>query len=228
MDVVEDKGGIFPTHITGIMLETTVGLKELSELQFSASLGFSSVFKQKILEPFDLLNPESGHQSAIDLRLAYLPDQFKDNQFGMTISYADLSVLEDLVILPNLESVQQYSASLYVDWRFSGWRLISSVVHTINELKRETESERDRIVLAYGQAEYMPDKRWTVFSRLENIRGKNSRYLSIFPDAIVSRQMIGARLDLNKSQALSFEVSRVKTLQQRLPQYLLQWSTVFP
>ena len=229
MDVVEDEGGIFPTHISGVMLEKSINLKSMSELQLSASLGVSSAFKQQMLKPFDLLKPEAGHQPAIDMRLAFLPDQLKENQLGLTLGYADLSVIDSLQTMPELEQVYQLFASVYIDWKIDRWRVISSVANVRNRLNLKAETVRDNLQLSYIQAEFSIDKKWTGFTRLENIAGKNkSVYLSLFPDAIVNRQVAGVRLDLNQSQALSVELSRVQTIQQSFTQFLMQWSMVLP
>ena len=227
VDLAEDFGGIFPTHILGLLFESSFAGGGQDEFQLSASMGITSVLNRQKLEPLDLLAPESGHQSTVDARLAYLPDQLKENQFGITLSYAELPVAEDQIADLGLDSVTQLTSSFYVDWRFSALRVISSLARSSNQLNRLVGVERGWFLLAYTQLEYAMDARWTAFGRLEKVSRKNdAEYLSLFPDAILERKMIGARLDLNETQALSVEASSVSTAQKSFSQYLLQWSMV--
>jgi len=229
-ELFEDEGGVLQTHISGIMLETNHTLKNVAEIQLFASVGKASTLGDEQLEPFDLLDPSSDDEFSVDVRLAYLPDQFSENQFGLMLSWADLTIKDNqLAISQGLEHVGQFTSGVYVDWRFQGWRVLSSVVHIVNQMKKQSGSHRDSFYSGYLQAEYEFDQKWTVFSRFEDTANEsNSDYLALFPHSVTERRMFGVRFDVAKRHALTVEVSHAENSLDDFGQLLLQWSAVYP
>jgi hypothetical protein len=82
----EDEGGILPTHVSGVMFESSHALPGSADFRTSLSLGAAPVIDRNELKPFDLLDPSSNNKAAADIRLAYLPDQLEENQAGVVLS----------------------------------------------------------------------------------------------------------------------------------------------
>lgn len=232
----EDDGGVLPTHITGFMLETSNSLKRAAGLQTTLSFGAAPVIGEHELEPFDLLETDSDHGAAADIRLAFLPDQLGDNQAGLIMSWADLKVdgnetAEQLGLL----RVEQYTIGAYLDWRWQDWKILTSVLYVNNQDQLQTQTLKDTFVSGYIQAEYDFHQDWTLYGRFEESSDtEDSVYLSLFPNIIADRQVLGLRFDFARSQALTLEVSRIiefagaDTQKDSFGQALLQWSTVLP
>jgi hypothetical protein len=232
----EDDGGVLPTHITGFMFDTSSNLKRESGLQTVFSFGAAPVIGENALEPFDLLEPDSDHGAAVDLRLAFLPDMLGDNQVGIILSWADLKVDENLTAEQlGLLRVEQYTIGAYLDWRWEDWRILTSVAYVDNQDELQTQTLKDDFVSGYIQAELNFHQNWILYGRLEESSGsEDSLYLTLFPNTIADRQVLGLRFDFAKLQALTLEVSRTieftgeDTQSDRFGQALLQWSTVLP
>ena len=226
----EDEGGILPTHVTGLMLETMHNLQGTDGFQTTISFGVTSVIGDLELKPFDLLDSSSEHKAAVDVRLAYLPDQLGENQFGLLLNWSNL-VVDDSPIAQQqgLQSVEQGVIGVYADWRRQDWRILANLTYVDNQMIMQVEEQADTFFAAYFQAEYELDQEWKVFGRVEDTHGaENSEYLELFPNAIIERQMLGLRFDFYTKHALTLEVSNIGTQSLDLDQAWLQWSAVLP
>lgn len=226
----EDDGGVLPTHVSGLLLQTAYPVENTADFQLAFSFGAAPVIDRNQLRPFDLLDPRSGNRAAADIRLAYLPDALGENQAGLLLGWSDLEVDgSGIAEQQGLRYVEQYTIGAYLDWRWQDWRIISSVTPVINRLKRETRNRTDRFLSAYLQTEYTFDVDWTLFGRLEETTDNNSSdYLELFPNSVSDRQLLGLRFDFDTNQALTFEASHAETQSDDFEQVLLQWSAVFP
>ena len=113
----EDEGGPIPTHITGLLLETGHIRKDSSGYQFSASAGFAPVLTESGLEPFEPWNSSSDHGAAVNFRLAFLPDYFGNNQFGILGGWSDIEIDSDnFASQIGTESVEQLQFGVYMNW----------------------------------------------------------------------------------------------------------------
>ena len=231
----EDDGGVLPSHISGLMLETSNSLKGASGLQTTLSFGAAPKIGENELEPFDLLETGSDHGAAVDLRLGFLPDQWGENQAGLIMGWADLKIDgNETAEQVGLQSVEQYTIGAYLDWNWPSWRVIGTVVYVNNQDKLQTQTLKDTFTSAYIQAEYNFHQDWILYGRLEESNDtEDSLYLTLFPNTIADRQVLGLRFDFAKNQALTLEVARViefaeADTQDRFGQAMLQWSTVLP
>jgi hypothetical protein len=232
----EDDGGVLPTHITGFMLDTSSNLKQESGIQAVLSFGAAPVIGEDALEPFNLLDSDSDHGAAADLRLALLPDLLGDNQVGLILSWADLKIDENQTAEQlGLLRVEQYTIGAYLDWRWEDWRILTSVAYVDNQDELQTQTLKDDFVSGYLQAEYYFHPNWILYGRLEESSGtEDSLYLTLFPNTIADRQVLGLRFDFAKLQAITLEVTRTiefagaDTQTDRFGQMWLQWSTVLP
>lgn len=226
----EDEEGIVPAHVTGVMLETMHDLQGSDSFQTTISFGKTSVIGDLELVPFDLLDLSSKHSEAVDIRLAYLPDQFGDNQFGLLLKWSDLVVDDSPVAeLQGLEKVEQGVIGAYVDWRIRDWKVLANLSYINNEMIKQAQDQTDVFFAAYFQAEYVFHPQWTVFGRVEDTPGaRDSEYLELFPASIIERQMLGLRFDFYRNNALTLEISNVATQTIDSDQLWFQWSAVLP
>lgn len=226
----EDEGGILPAHVTGLMLETIHELQGTDGFLTTVSLGATAVIGDQELIPFDLLDASSKHKAAVDIRLAYLPDQLGENQFGLLLNWSNL-VVDDSPIaeLQGLQRVEQGIIGVYVDWRRQNWRILSNLTYVDNHMIKQAQNNADTFFAAYLQAEYEFNQAWTFFGRIEDTTGAdNSEYLALFPSAVTKREMLGLRFDFYINHALTLEVSNIETQMVDFDQAWLQWSAVFP
>ncbi|MBE9564629.1 MAG: hypothetical protein IMF17_05235 [Proteobacteria bacterium] len=226
----EDEGGILPTHVTGVMLETMHDLQGSDGFQTTISFGATTVIGDFELVPFDLIDAGSNHKEAVDLRLAYLPDQLGENQIGLLLSWSNLVVDGNAIAeSQGLQSVEQGVVGAYADWRSQEWRILANLTYVDNQMIMQVQEQTDTFFAAYFQAEYELDQEWKVFGRLENTYyGENSEYINLFSNAITERQMLGLRFDFYRKHALTLEVSKVGTQTLDFNQAWLQWSAVLP
>lgn len=232
----EDEGGVLPTHITGLMLDTTTSLKRESGLQTVLSFGTAPVIGENALEPFDLFDSDTDHGPAVDLRLAFLPDLLGDNQAGIIMSWADLKIDQNPTAGQiGLLRIEQYTIGAYLDWRWKDWRILTSVAAVNNRDELQTQTVDDDFVSGYIQAEFNFHQNWILYGRLEESSGtEDSIYLTLFPNTIADRQVLGLRFDFARLQAITLEVTRTiefagsDTETDRFGQVFLQWSTVLP
>ena len=231
LEQFEDDGGVMPTHSTGLLFETAHKLEDTADLRLAISAGAAPTIDNDELKPFDLLDPGSSNRAAIDMRLAWLPDQLDENQIGLILNWSELEVDGNHdAEQQGLRRVEQVSVGVYLDWRRQAWRFLSSVAPVINRMKRRAQNQTDSFLSGYFQAEYELKHDWTVFGRLEQTNNTGSSdYIGLFPHTVTDRQMLGLRFDLAREHALSLEVSRAETpADGDFEQYLLQWSAVFP
>ncbi|NOQ87630.1 MAG: hypothetical protein GQ550_01795 [Gammaproteobacteria bacterium] len=226
----EDEGGILPAHVSGLMLETMHNLQGADGFQATISFGATSVIGDLELIPFDLLDASSKHRTAVDIRLAYLPDQLGENQFGLLLNWSNLVVDGSRIAeQQGLQRVEQGVIGVYADWRRQDWRILANLTYVDNQMIKQVQDQTDTFIAAYFQAEYEVNQEWIVFGRVEGTHGaENSEYLELFPSAIIERQMLGLRFDFYRKHALTLEVSNVGTQSVDLDQAWLQWSAVFP
>lgn len=226
----EDEGGIVPAHVTGVMLETMHDLQGSASFQTTISFGLTSVIGDLELVAFDLLDDSSKHKEAVDIRLAYLPDQFDDNQFGLLLKWSDLVVDDNPIAeLQGLQQVEQGVIGVYVDWRMRDWKVLANLSYLNNQMIKQAQEQTDTFFAAYLQAEYVFNQKWTAYGRVEDTPGaEDSEYLELFPFAIIERQMLGLRFDFFSNNALTLEVSNVETQSISSDQVWFQWSAVIP
>ena len=226
----EDEGGIVTTHISGVMLEAMHKLQGTAGFQTTFAFGATSVIGEHELVPFDWLDARSGHEAAVDLRLAYLPDQLGENQLGLLLNWSNMVVDGNQIAeQQGLESVEQGSLGVYVDWRKQDWRILANLTYINNQMKKQVQDQTDSFSAVYFQAEYEFNQDWKVFGRVEDTAGAdNSEYLELFPFAIIERQMLGLRFDFYTNNALTVELSNVKLQTDEFGQAWLQWTAVLP
>ncbi|MGD2160125.1 MAG: hypothetical protein PVG94_03005, partial [Gammaproteobacteria bacterium] len=228
----EDFSGFLPTHISGLLAETSIKPGNAKDYQIVFSLGAAPTIGNNQLKPFDFLGDDNDpdHGAAGNLRLSYLPDQFDNNQVGLILSWSHLMIDDSqTAVQQGLRDVDQYTVGAYLDWRLEKLKLLSSLIQVRNEMHLQNRNETDAFISGYLQSEYELEQDLTVFGRLEGTSNiEDSSYLELFPNSILERKMLGVRFDIFKQHAIKIEFSRVTTRSSDFDQMMLQWSAVLP
>jgi len=231
----EDDSGPMPSHVTGLWLEREYSVNDQSAVSLGLVAGLAPKFEGGHLEPFDFLDPESGHDMTVSARVVYRPDILSTNQIGLALAHNDIAVVsESDPNLANLNAIRQVTIGLFSDWAWGAWRLSTSWVYFDVELQYGNGDVQDDFILGYVHGEYEAAKSWTVFGRTETGFGEdNSPYLQLLPSVIAHRNMLGVRWDFANSHSLTLELADTSRQGDSLEhdnfkELRLQWSAVFP
>jgi hypothetical protein len=231
----EDESGPMPSHITGLTLEHDIERSNNSTIGISLAAGLGAKFEGQELVPFDFLDSKSDHDFALNYRMTYRPDLLSINQIGIALAWNDISVIsESSPDLTDLRAIRQTTISLFADWSWADWRLLTNWVYFHNEMRYFDTNIDDKFASSYVQVEYKTANDWTLFGRAEfSISEDDSRYLRLLPDFISNRYMLGLRWDFADTQSLTLETAKTKTqgvdgIHNRFNELRFQWSAVFP
>jgi len=231
----EDESGPMPSHLTGLLLQHDIAVGNDSIFAVSFAAGLGPTFKRDELVPFDLLESGSEHGRAVNYRMAYRPDVVSSNQIGLAIAWNDIPVVsESGPNLASLRSIQQSTVSLFADWHWQKWRLLSSWVYFDNQLEFNGGDADDSFVSGYIQGEFPKSDEWTLFGRGEFSYGEdNSPYVQLLPAFVAHRYMLGVRWDFADAQSATLELANTTTqglegMHLKFGELRLQWSAVFP
>ncbi len=225
----EDFGGVLPTHSTGLLLDGSYVFDSGSGVRSAFSVGTASVLDNNFLESFDVLDPSSDHNLAVHFKFSYLPDYFKDNQFGLVALYADVDAENAFSQGLPVSGIELINVGAFFDWRVEKWHVFSVVSHVISRLKVQNFAEDDSFTSGFVQIEHDLNDSWTFYGRLEgSLSAGDSKYLQLIPSFVKSRQLIGARFDFWDRQALTLELANVEAVDSKFGQIRFQWSAVFP
>lgn len=230
----EDESGPTPSHITGLSLDVRNPLRNDASVNYVLGVGLAPRFAGEELRPFDILDPESGHDLSVNFKLSYRPDQFEMMQVGLISSWNDINVdSESSPSLADLRQIEQFTIGFFADWQWNKWRLITSYVHFDIELDYFDGPDDEDFELAYLQFEYSAGEDVTLFGRTDNGFGEDgSRYLRLLPAFISHRHMLGLRWDVARFHALTIEIADtaqqgVVTDHEYFKEIRLQWSAAF-
>lgn len=231
----EDDSGPLPSHITGLFLTHESFRPNETAINYSLSVGLGPKLDGQELVPFDLLDPESGHDVSFNYRMAYKPNVVSPNQFGILTAWNEIEVVSGSnPDLADLDHIRQITIGFFVDWNWDKWRLLSSFVYFNNDMQYVDAPQKDEFISGYVQAEYQAANDWTIFGRTENSFNEDtSAYLRVLPAYISDRIMIGVRWDFASFQGLSAEIADTRTMGDDFThinygEVRIQWSAVFP
>jgi hypothetical protein len=211
----EDELGPLPTHISGVLLEST-HTKGDSEIDYMADLGVGPTFTDTSLEPLDLLNPVNPGKVAGSFRLGFHPEVGNPNQFGVALGYARIpfsNALTDPVSNMLVDEVQQTVLSTYLNYEQGKFHLIGELFFLDDLVSGTTSSSRYTSVSAYLQPEYKPGEsgRMTLYARVEATpNAAEDGYLSLFKEFSPHQYIAGARYDITAKQAIKVEAGRTQ------------------
>ena len=221
----EDEGGVLPAHITGFSMEDNL-VVGTQGFNYRFTIGLGPGLKDQHLVPFDILKANQGSH---DLTLtAIISDQsggdsFKDS--GLFISHAIIPSQAG-GIDQNKQTVlgvyTNYGMGSNIVWRGSAFLVADNMELTGGNTKKDT------YLYGYLQPEYNANVSWTLYGRLEaNSGAEDDLFVQQIPSFISERILAGARYQMENSQAIKFEVSKLKQYGERFVAAEIQWSAAF-
>lgn len=235
IDEWEDESGPTPSHITGLSFEHESAGANESAIDYAFSIGLGPRFVGQELVPFDLLDPGSDHDVALNYRMVYRPNVISPNQFGLLAAWNEIDVeSKSSPALADLDHIRQVTLGLFGDWNWDKWRLLTNIVYFDNDMQFIGETQKDEFVAGYVQVEYRISQNWTIFGRAEDgFDDDNSPYLDLLPEYIARKTMLGARWDFAKFQSFTIEIAdaaqhRESQSDVSFKEVRIQWSAVFP
>jgi hypothetical protein len=209
----EDDLGPLPTHITGVLLESSRTTGD-SEINYMAALGVGPVFQDTKLEPLDVLNPSDSGEIAGSFRLGYHPDVGNPNQFGAALGYARIpfsNTLADPVSNAPVSEAQQTVLSAFLNFEKGKFHLIGELFIFDDVVSGTDNSSRYTTYSGYLQPEYKPGAsgRSTLYARIESTpKAAEDGYLSLYKEFSPHQSIAGFRFDITPSQAIKIEAGR--------------------
>ncbi len=220
----EDDGGPLPIHITGFLVESEYYMDD-ALIAVDVGLGLGPEFGDEV-EPVDVLDPNAGtHKESAIVRLRYFPDSDMENHIGIFIGHTRID--GDNVAIRN---VKQTQSGVFGVWDQPPW-LYTAALFYINDSVDTfpTGSDSGSFINAYVQAEFRWQSDWTFFARTENSFNEgDDPWLAFVPSFVHERNLAGVRYDIGKNQALTLEVARDITSDEKVNRYMLQWTGMFP
>jgi len=222
----EDDGGVIPAHATGI---TLAGDQEFNERIVGYTLEFGlgpGLGNQGQLVPFNLLDFSDGeHDLSVTAKLT---------SYSADDPFDDSGIFAGHIIIPshavNIREVKQTQLGAYTNYSIGPTLWRASGFYVVNALRLAGGADKDEsFAYAYIQPEYTYNTIWTYYGRWEKSFGaKNDLYIQQVPSFIIERAMLGARYQMNGSQALKFELARLEQYSQHFNSVELQWSAALP
>ena len=223
----EDENGVLQAHQTGLMFLSNFELGKSAGLEIAASFGSGSEIDNGMLEPYHLLESEGIDGSSFAARIGFLPDALGNNSLGLLLGKNDLPVSESQVIIPGLTDVDQDIIGGFFNWTWDSLRVISAAYHVRNVLNSSSGSASETFTAGYVQLEKTIAD-WTLYGRWEDTAGaETSGYLTLFPEYVTQRALIGVRLDFLKRHALTLELFDAEAGVEDYRKIAIQWSAVF-
>ncbi len=211
----EDELGPLPTHISGVLLESTRTIGD-SEINYMADLGVGPTFMDTSLEPLDLLNPVNTGKVAGSFRLGFHPEIGNPNQFGAALGYARIpfnNAVTDTVSNALVDEVQQTVLNAFLNYEKGKFHLIGELFVFDDLVSGTGNSSRYTSVSAYLQPEYKPGEsgRMTLYARIETTpNAAEDGYLSLFKEFSPHQLFAGIRYDITAKQAIKVEAGRTQ------------------
>jgi hypothetical protein len=230
----EDTGSILPSHTTGLLLEHRYDLRNDAGIQFSFSAGLTGTLVNADLpqiEPFDLLDPESGHGDSVSLRVGFSPDSLGDDQVGFSLGRHSVNIATDIALpaqwQPGIDGVDLTTVGLYGDWTKGRWRLLGAVNRLDAKPRGGFGGPANKTIVSYVQSEYKFRDKWTAYGRIEHTAG-DMGYVELFPLFLREQALVGIKTYLKRNHALTVEIGSADTQAEHFHRLSLQWSAVFP
>lgn len=225
-----DHGGALPAHVTGLLIEQREEFDSGAAMQISLSIGVSGRLGMDGLESFDIVDPESGYEPAVNARVAFFLDALGESQFGVSLGKHNIGVeRSDVPIVswdPTANEIELETFGMYGDWRLNDWRILGSAIRaSARSVGGVNGGDRD-FTTSYVQAEYDLGSRWRLFGRVEHTSGDES-YLDLFPRYVRRQSLLGVRWSLGDRHALTFEGTNSEAHQDHFHKFSVQWSAVF-
>jgi hypothetical protein len=230
---LEHNGGLFPSHVTGLLLETSQNISRDGFLDFSFAAGTSPELSEDneldtagpVLHPMQMFNPNKGnHKLNLTARMVYRPDAIQNNQLGFFASQVEIAV-NDL----SVNSIDLSIAGLYAYWEIQNLSMYSSLFFAWDIVTSNTVKNKGSFTSGYIQLDYLLQDDWTLYGRVENTYGETGDpYLALMENFSPEAQVAGIRWDIFNKQAIKLEISRKQKADKAFTSTMLNWSAAFP
>jgi len=229
----EHNGGLFPSHTTGLLLETSQEIALEGSIDFSFVAGSSPELRTAdegqlgglVLHSRELFNPSKGeHKLNLTARMIYSPQTIRNNQLGVFASQIEIAVDD-----PNINSVNLTVAGLFTYWEFQSLNIYSSLFYIRDSVESINIKNSGSFSSGYIQLDYIIKENWTLFGRLEDTFNETADpYLALMQNFSPTTQVAGIRWDVTHNQALKLEASEKELTGETVSTLILNWSAVFP
>jgi len=191
--------------------------------------GMAPLLSSEGLEPFDLTHPDvHDHQFGYQARIGFLPDELGESSYGLLFAHNELNWEgEPPPAFANVTHFDQTVIGLFGDYVKEPWRVSTAWYYVDMEPVNEvTPSHYDSFVTGYLQVERSFPHGMVLFGRREDsINAGDSTYLTLFPNFVETRTLMGLRWDYHRRQALTVQVANSRSLSDSSYfEYRLQWS----
>ena len=228
----EDEEGLVPQHLTGTLLESRRPLGSVAGIQLSLGVGYGSVLDGEGLSPIDLLRENHGsHRVSETARIAFLPKYLGSSSVGLLFGRHRTPVFDPAVAATlAAQYVNQQVVGAYLDIDRESWRVIGTVYYVGIGMQNATSERQEHFASGYLQVERRFAHGLTAFVRHENSdNAAHASFVAIHADDFVAHGALGGlRWDFTHRQALTFELSRLTTINATQTAERVQWSTVVP
>ncbi len=228
----DDDGGIFPSHLAGLLFSTEQVLGERS-IDYTLALGTGPELEGDHdssgggakLHAIDLFRPGEGrHRFNATARVALHLDNFGEDQVGAFVSRVRVPVAGTVYDAVNLSV-----GGAFLHWKRSSLALTGSLFLVRDVLEGAGETRPRHFATGYLHADLPVQGYWTLFGRLERSFGEGGDpYVGLLAQFIARRDVAGVRWDFSAGQAVKLEFSNNHGLTGDFRQILLNWSAGFP
>jgi len=192
----DDQGGLFPSHITGLLLDAT-HTRENQAFDYALLVGAGPELRtgnNSTLHSVDLFDIDNGkHRLNITGRFAYRPDSASGSQIGLFANYVEMPIRNT-----SNDTLELTIAGAFSYWQFTDLTLTGALYLARDELDSRGTKESGNFASGYVQADYLAYEEWTPYTRFEKSFGDdNDPYVELMNDFIPSRQMLGVRWDFS-------------------------------
>lgn len=229
----EHNGGLFPSHVSGVLLETGHDINNDGALDFSFAAGTSPELRMGndqstsglVLHPRELFSTGKGnHKLSLTARIIYRPESVQNNQLGFFASQANIKVSDS-----SIETIDLKIAGLFAYWQAQNLNFYGSLFYSRDNVNSANATDKGSFTSGYMQLDYLFSSDWTVFARVENTSGeKTAPYLALMSNFSPEAQVTGLRWDITRQQAIKFEISRKHTGTEEPVTTILNWAAIFP
>lgn len=220
----EDKGGVLPTHITGLMAQGSVDLP-VAHVSWGAGVGVGPKLDGEELHPYDLLEPSDlDRDLATAASLLFKRNKEAVSGLGFFAGYWDAE--RDQSIGGDLR-LKLYGCNGKL--QIENLLLQGAIFYVEDRETNGTGVSQSHFSSGYLQAEHQVDEDWTIYSRVELAsNASESNYLTRFTEFVTEGYLGGVRYDLNNHNAIKLEAGDLRRLGTHSRRLMLQWSSRFP
>jgi len=226
----EDDGGVLLSHVSGLLLESGMRLPGGDGFHYSAAVGAGPSLGDEGLHPYDIASQDNEDNGlAASVAVSYFPDYVGSTNIGLAVGYTEIAVQPSVANnVMTAFNIEQFVLNAQVDWRWNNWQLISAAYYVDNRPDAGNEPFGGSFFALYAQVLLETDQDIDLFSRVEkSFDVESAGYLQFFPEFIISRILLGGRIDFAGNQAISIEVSAAESQVDDFTELRIQWSGVF-